>query len=54
MKKKSNHEGDIKNGNWGTKGTNTTFDHAMGNRGKQLDLNQKPSPAKLPVKTITG
>jgi hypothetical protein len=41
MAKKSNHQGDIKNPNEGTDGTNTTYDKNQGNRGKQLNLNQK-------------
>lgn len=41
MTKKSNHQGDIQNSNKGTNGTNTTYDKNQGNRGKQLNLNQK-------------
>jgi len=41
MSKKSNHNADIKNPNKGTKGTNTTYDTNQGNRGKQLNTNQK-------------
>lgn len=50
MKKtKPNHPADIKNPNKGTSGTNTTYDKAMGNRGKHLNPNQpkpKPTPKK--------
>ena len=31
-----NNESDQKNGNWGTPGTNKTWDKAQGNRGKQI------------------
>ncbi|WP_255473305.1 hypothetical protein [Oceanihabitans sp. IOP_32] len=41
MTKKSNHQADIKNANKGTKGSNTTHDKNQGNRGKQLNPNQK-------------
>jgi len=41
MAKKSNHEADIKNPNTGTSGTNKTYDKSQGNRGKQLNPNQK-------------
>lgn len=41
MAKKSNHQADIKNPNPGTPGTNKTYDKAQGNRGKQLNQNQK-------------
>jgi hypothetical protein len=41
MTKKSNHQTDIKNANKGTKGSNTTYDKNQGNRGKQLNPNQK-------------
>lgn len=41
MAKKSNHQADIKNANKGTKGSNTTHDKNQGNRGKQLNPNQK-------------
>lgn len=40
-KKSSNHQADIKNPNYGTSGCNTTFAKAQGNRGKQLNPNQK-------------
>ena len=36
-----NHSADIKNANRGTKGTNITYDKNQGNRGKQLNSNQK-------------
>ncbi len=42
MSKQPNHEADIKNGNWGTPGTNKTWDQAQGNRGKQMNTNQHP------------
>lgn len=35
-----NHNANIKNANKGTKGTNTTYDKAQGNRGKQMNPNQ--------------
>jgi hypothetical protein len=38
--KKPNHEADIQNANKGTSGTNSTYDKAQGNRGKQLDPQQ--------------
>lgn len=44
--KKSNHPADIQNRNKGTKGTNKTYDKNQGNRGKQLDPNQKSQPPK--------
>lgn len=40
-KKSSNHEADIQNPNKGTAGTNQTYDKNQGNRGKQLNPNQK-------------
>lgn len=40
-KKSSNHQADIKNANKGTKGSNTAYAKAQGNRGKQLNPNQK-------------
>ena len=40
MPTKPNPQADIENGNKGTSGTNTTYDKAMGNRGKQLDPKQ--------------
>jgi hypothetical protein len=39
--KQKNHESDIKNANLGQKGTNITYDKNQGNRGKQLNPNQK-------------
>lgn len=42
MSKQPNHEADIQNGNWGTPGTNVTWDKAQGNRGQQLNPNQRP------------
>jgi hypothetical protein len=36
-----NHQADIKNPNKGTSGTNKTYDQNQGNRGKQLNPNQK-------------
>ena len=36
-----NHSADINNANRGTKGTNITYDKNQGNRGKQLNPNQK-------------
>lgn len=41
MNKKPNHQADIKNANKGMKGGNTTHDKNQGNRGKQLNPNQK-------------
>ena len=37
-----NHEADIQNPNKGTPGTNITWDKAQGNRGKQMNPNQRP------------
>ena len=42
MSKKPNHNSDIKNPNKGTDGTNTTYDKNQGDRGKQLNPNNKP------------
>ncbi|MGQ1783850.1 hypothetical protein [Saccharicrinis sp. GN24d3] len=39
--KTSNHQADIKNPNKGTSGTNKTYDKNQGNRGTQLNSNQK-------------
>lgn len=47
MSKKSHHSADIKNPNRGTSGTNTTWDKAQGNRGKQLNPTWTP-PAPAP------
>lgn len=41
MSKKSNHQADIQNPNKGSNGTNKTYDKNQGNRGKQLNQNQK-------------
>lgn len=41
-KKQPNQQADIQNPNKGTDGTNKTYDKAQGNRGKQLNPNQKP------------
>ena len=41
MATKPNHQADIKNPNKETSGTNTTHDKNQGNRGKQLNPNQK-------------
>jgi hypothetical protein len=48
MSKKSrkNHQADIKNPNEGTSGTNKTWDKAQGNKGKQMNPNQKSQPNK--------
>jgi len=40
-KKASNHAADIKNPNKGTSGTNKAYDKNQGNRGKQMNPNQK-------------
>lgn len=42
MSKKPNQKADINNSNKGTTGTNKTYDQNQGNRGKQLNPNQKP------------
>ena len=42
MSKQPNHQADISNGNWGTPGTNKTWDQAQGNRGTQMNPNQGP------------
>ena len=41
MSKKPNHNADISNPNKGTSGTNGSYDKSQGNRGKQLNPNQK-------------
>ncbi len=46
MSKKPNHNADIKNPNKGTPGTNKTYDKNQGNKGKQNDQKQNPSPPK--------
>lgn len=42
-RKQQNHQADIRNENWGTPGTNSTWDHAQGNRGTQMNPNQQPA-----------
>jgi hypothetical protein len=44
--KKPNPQADIKNANKGTSGTNPTYDRAQGNRGKQMDPNQRGAAKK--------
>ncbi|MFQ3249110.1 MAG: hypothetical protein ACI9O6_000914 [Glaciecola sp.] len=39
--KHNNHKSNQGNGNKGSSGTNTTYDKVQGNRGKQLNPNQK-------------
>jgi hypothetical protein len=46
MTKKSNHQADMSNPNKGTKGTNVTYDKNQGNRGTQLNPNQKSGGKK--------
>ena len=41
MAKKPNHQADIKNPNRGVEGVNITWAKNQGNRGKQLNPNQK-------------
>lgn len=41
MKNQNNQKSDSKNANRGTSGTNKTYDKSQGNRGKQLNPNQK-------------
>jgi len=41
MGKVKNHQADINNSNKKTKGTNITYDKAQGNRGTQLNSNNK-------------
>jgi len=41
MTKKSNHQSNIKNPNKGTSGVNKTYARNQGNRGKQLNPNQR-------------
>jgi len=49
-KDRQNHQADIKNTNKGTSGTNKTWDKAQGNKGKQMNPNQKSPPKpKKPV-----
>lgn len=45
-KQGSNHRADIRNKNPGTNGTNITYDKAQGNRGKQMNPNQRLSTPK--------
>lgn len=45
--KQQNHQADIRNGNWGTPGTNSTWDRAQGNRGTQMNPNQQ-QPTREP------
>lgn len=45
-KKNQNHNADQSNANRGTKGTNRTYDQNQGNRGKQLNPNQKGKGTK--------
>ena len=40
-KNDNDHKSDQSNANKGTKGTNKAYDKAQGNKGKQLNLNQK-------------
>jgi len=40
-KKTKNHNANQQNSNKGTDGTNITYDKVQGNRGKQLNTNQK-------------
>lgn len=44
--KKPNHAADMKNANKGTPGQNQTHAKNEGNRGKQLNPNQRPSDPK--------
>lgn len=46
MEKKPNHNADIKNPNYGTSGTNITYDKAQGDKGTQLNPNQVKTPKK--------
>lgn len=41
-KAQKDHESDISNPNKGKNGTNKTYDKNQGDRGKQLNPNQKP------------
>ena len=45
-KSRKNPQADIKNPNKGTSGTNKTWDKAQGNKGKQINPNQKSQPNK--------
>ena len=46
MAKQSNHQANIKNSNKGTQGTNKTYAQNQGNRGKQLNPNQRSGGGK--------
>jgi len=46
MTKQSNHQSNIKNANKGTSGTNRTYAQNQGNRGKQLNPNQRAGSGK--------
>lgn len=48
MSHKPNQEADISNANKGTPGTNITWDKAQGNRGAQLNPNQRPEHHEAP------
>ena len=41
MAKQSDHKANQSNPNKGTSGTNKTYDKSQGNRGKQMNPNQK-------------
>ena len=41
VKNSNDHRSNIQNSNKGNKGTNKTYDQNQGNRGKQLNPNQK-------------
>ena len=43
MSKQSNHRADISNPNKGTSGQNPTYSKNQGNRGKQMNPNNKSS-----------
>lgn len=47
MRKKSNNSADMQNPNKGTNGTNKQYDKNQGNRGKQLNPNQKSKNEKM-------
>ncbi|MSU90433.1 hypothetical protein GE300_12525 [Rhodobacteraceae bacterium 2CG4] len=48
MMKKPNHAADMKNANKGTSGQNKTHAKNQGNRGQQLNPNQRPGTPKKP------
>ncbi len=54
MSKEPNHQADISNGNWGSSGTNKTWDQAHGNRGKQMNPNQPANNSPRPSSTDVG